>query len=139
MQLGYSQGLPLLSIKSLLARSSGWGLNDNWRYKSEASLRQRLYITWVVGGVAQSLAQLAHSRGDAALKIDVGVLAPDLKLELLPGDNFTRFGQKRHQNAERLTLQPYAHPELAYFSGLEIDLEAPKRNELMALKCAHRV
>ncbi len=93
--------------------------------KPETSASQRLYITRIVGRVAQRLANLVDRARDAALEVDVGVYAPNLPLQLFARDDLTRPGEQRLEHAEWLPLQLDPKPGPAELTGLQIGFEVP--------------
>jgi hypothetical protein len=81
-------------------------------------LRDALDEDRASGGVAKSGAELADGGVETGIKLAIGVVRPEFLLKLLAGNDLTRMGEQKRENARGLVLEFEANSEL-------VELEAP--------------
>src|SRR5579875_3559180 len=75
----------------------------------------------VVGGVAEGFADLVDGGGEGVVEVDVGVVAPEVALELLAGDDFAGTLEEIGEHFEGLALELDAVARSPEFSRSEVD------------------
>jgi hypothetical protein len=86
----------------------------------------------VIGGVPKRIPNFIDGAGDTAFEVDVGVVAPDLLLQFLPGYNLAGPGEKGCQNTKGLPGKTDAQACFPNLSSVEVDLKSAKRNPCSA-------
>ena len=77
-----------------------------------AAFGQGFDVAGVFGGVGQRFAYLIDRRAQAVVEVDHGLGAPDLLLQFLAGNDFSRTAEQDGQQLKRLTLQLDANAAL---------------------------
>jgi hypothetical protein len=72
--------------------------------KSVAHARERFDVTRLFRVVAEDCAYLVDREIDPVLEIHEGRVAPQMALNLFPGDNLSRMTREKRQNSKRLRL-----------------------------------
>ncbi len=84
-----------------------------------------------VGVVAQHLADLLDALVDAVLEIDVGLLAPELGLDFLAGNDLPGVGGEQDEELKRLRREFDDGAGFAQLKGVEIELEDPEAEQFL--------
>ena len=78
------------------------GFRDNWCEKTIATARNCLHVDRPIGIVVQRTPDLLNALIHPVLKVNEGVIAPDLLLDFLPGHDLAGVAGQQGQQSERL-------------------------------------
>ena len=81
----------------------------------------------------QDAADLLDAEVHSLVEIDVGVRAPELLPNLLPGDQLARSGDEKDEQPKRLWLQPQSSAITAELAGLFVELERAETEHFLSL------
>ena len=96
------------------------------RHEPVPPLGQRLHVARAVGAVAQCRANRADAIRKASIEVHVGLTAPHVSGQLIPGDDLTGTRQKQAQDARGLGLEGHQPPGSAQFERHGVELEHPE-------------
>jgi len=90
--------------------SGGWFIGSHGNLCDEpiSPPRNRLSIAWTVRGIAQSLAHFVDRDAQALVELDIGILGPEVCLNLLPRHHLACAIDKESEQPQRLILD--SHP-----------------------------
>jgi hypothetical protein len=91
--------------------------SGNGGYESISTPRHSLDESWILGVVAQSIAQLSYGAVDSVFVIDPRPGIPESGADLIPRNHFARVLQEEAQDSQRLILNFYQYPLLSEFTG----------------------
>jgi len=88
-----------------------------------ATAGNRFDVPGFVGIVSKRVANLPYAEVDAAFKVHEGVVAPNVALKLLPGDDLTGALRKQQEDAEGLWMDFQGESGFAQFSVRGVQFE----------------
>jgi hypothetical protein len=106
-------------------------------YRSDepvAAPRHRLYVSRFVRRFPERLPQLLDGGVDAVVKLDDGVVWPELLSDFFAQNDFARIFQKHEQDLEGLLVKPDLQAMLAEFRGSNVHLDRPKADSASLLR-----
>ncbi len=109
-----------------LRRRRRYGLGGNRRQKTISPPGNCLHIDRSVRVVVQHGPYLLDALVQPVIEVDVGLIAPDLLLNFLAGDELAGLAGKKCQNPEWLRGQLEGRAIFAQFFAVEIELEYPE-------------
>ena len=103
-----------------------------------SATRQGFNVARSVRGIAKGIPDLLNAVVHALLEVNVGLLTPDLELDLFAGNNLTGLAGEQGENFKRLRRQADGRPELEQFSVTRFSSKPPKRSTYpMAAQSPH--
>jgi hypothetical protein len=133
-----SEGVDLLKLKRRFSwrqkcLRASWSNSFNRSNESVAAAWQGLDESWLLGGIAERLAQAVYGGIQAMLKIAEGIAWPELLLQLFAGDQFSRPTEQRRQNVKRLSAQAYPDASPSQFLTSQVHLEGAEAKDFHGL------
>ena len=80
----------------------------------------------IVGRVAERGSELADAVGEAAVEVDVGVLAPEVRPQLVARHEIARAREQQRERARRLRLERHGTIGPRQHRGAIVELEDPE-------------
>jgi hypothetical protein len=91
--------------------------SGNGGYEAISAPRQSLDESWILGVIAQSIAQLPNGAVDSVFVIDPRPGIPESGADLIARNHFAWVLQEQAQDSQRLILKFYQYPLLPEFTG----------------------
>ena len=85
---------------------------------------------WIVGRIAQRLAQFRHGGIHAVVEVHEGILRPQLLLQFLARHDLARMLQQHLEHLKGLLLQPDLEAALAQFACAQVNFKNPEAHEV---------
>ena len=107
-----------------MSRTDFSGSNPFYRHQQPIALPANGFdVLGVIGRIAQCLPQLLDGGVDAVIKLDHGIVGPQIVPDFLPADEPSVAVHQHTQDTETLILEDYTAIALPQFARSEIDVK----------------
>src|ERR1700730_343951 len=130
---GFSFFRVLLQPLKISLHLRGARLTLDWRNEPVPTTMKRFNKPWIVGLVAERLAQLLYRAIQAVIEVNECVGRPKSLTQFFPVYDLSGTLQQDHQYLKGLFLQPDPQPALAQFAFPEVNFERPKAEHARSL------